>query len=304
LRALAVLVVHLLVFAPAGRARAEPQAPSTAARRAPKPLLWRIERQPPAYLYGTIHIPDPRVLAFPPAVQHALEGSQIVYTEIPLDPATQSRALRAMVLPDGQTLETVLPAELYERAKRFLSGRGVAMALFENQKVWVLATVLPMLHYLGMGEPLDQKLFEWAQSHGKRAEGIETVEMQVAAMESAGREGELALLRDTLAYVESAAESQSDPMDELIDLYLAGDVERVAEVAFGYVDRSDAALRRVLEALIDRRNDYMTQTIAARLRSAPAAAQFFAVGAMHYAGARGILAQLRARGVRITRVTE
>jgi len=32
------------------------------------PLLWRIEGTVPSYLYGTIHIPDQRVLAVPDVV--------------------------------------------------------------------------------------------------------------------------------------------------------------------------------------------------------------------------------------------
>jgi hypothetical protein len=288
-----------------GAPRAEPVPERDASSRpAPtaKPLLWKIERQPTSYLYGTIHVSDPRVLALPAAVQGALERSEVVYTEIPLDPATQQRVQLALALPQGETLKAALPGEIYARAERFLSARGVAIELFQGQKVWVLATLLPMLDYVGRGRPLDEELYTWAQRRGKRTAGIETVEMQVAAMESAGREGEVALLRETLAHLELAAAQKRDPMGELIELYLAGDEDKIAAASFAYVDRGDAVLRRVLDALIDQRNDYMAGAIAERLQAEPGGAHFFAVGAMHLPGQRGVVAQLRSRGLRVTRV--
>jgi hypothetical protein len=281
--------------APAGDASAQP-APTTT------PLLWKIERQPPSYLYGTIHVSDPRVLALPASVQAALERSSVVYTEIALDPDTQQRALLAMALPPGQTLKGALPGELYTRVERFLAARGVALELFQSQKVWVLATLLPMLDYVGRGQPLDEQLYTWAQRRGKRTAGIETVEMQIAAMESAGREGEVALLRETLDHLELAAAQKRDPMGELIEVYLEGDEERIAAASFDYVDRNDPVLRRMLDALIDRRNDYMARTIAERLQAEPRGSHFFAVGAMHLTGERGLVAQLRGRGLRVTRM--
>src|SRR5262249_46499083 len=149
-----------------------------------------------------------------------------------------------------------------------------------------------------------QKLYDWAKHHAVRTAGLETIETQVHAMESAGRDGELALLRSTLDYVEKAAGSGREPMDELIELYLAGDEDRIAEKAHAYMDRSDPALARVLTALVDARNDAMSERIAQLIASEPNTAHFFAVGAMHYPGPRGILAQLQARGLRVVRATK
>src|SRR5215471_8695107 len=50
-----------------------------------KPFLWRIEGPVPSYLYGTIHIPDQRVLAIPDVVKKAMAVSDAVYTEVPFD---------------------------------------------------------------------------------------------------------------------------------------------------------------------------------------------------------------------------
>jgi len=225
-----------------------------------------------------------------------------VHTDIALDPVTQRRAFAAMSLPAGQSLERLLPPELYARVDRYVKGRGASLVPFQSQKIWVLASLLPMLRFVGAGPALDQVLFDWATAHGKRTAGLETVQMQVGAMEVAGREGELGLLRGTLEFVERAAAEGRDPMDEMLELYLAGDVERIAERAFAFIDPEDAVLGRLRTALIDQRNARMVRTIEDRLRAEPDQSHFFAVGALHYPGETGILAQLRERGLRLSRI--
>jgi uncharacterized protein len=297
--ALALVSTALVLGGLLPGARAEPRP---APRPTPRPLLWKIAGSPASYLYGTIHVPDARVVTWPAAVQRALEASAAVYTELPLDAPTQMRAIQAMALPAGKTLAQVLPDELYQRTERFLQARGLPIAPFQRQKVWMLAAVLPLLDHLGKGEALDQQIYDWAARSGKRTGGLETIDVQVAAMESAGPAGERALLASTLDYLEAAAAAKRDPTAELIDVYLGGDEERIALIAYAYVDRQDAVLGKLLDALIDRRNDGMTARIAELLAADPKSAHFFAVGALHYPGPRGLLAQLRSRGMEITRV--
>src|SRR5215510_15315077 len=87
-------------------ASARTQAP--AAQPTQKPLLWRIEGPVPSYLYGTIHIPDQRVLALPEVVMRAMAASDAVYTEVQLDPATITAAAGAGQLLPEQDLRKIV----------------------------------------------------------------------------------------------------------------------------------------------------------------------------------------------------
>uniref|UniRef100_A0A7M4G2R9 Metalloprotease TIKI n=1 Tax=Crocodylus porosus TaxID=8502 RepID=A0A7M4G2R9_CROPO len=85
-------------------------------------FLWTIRRDPPAYLFGTIHVPYTRVWDFiPENSKAAFQASSGVYFELDLtDPYTISGLASCQMLPHGENLQDVLPRELYRRLKRHL----------------------------------------------------------------------------------------------------------------------------------------------------------------------------------------
>src|SRR3989442_3498488 len=78
------------------------QTPATQVRATDKPFLWRIEGPVPSYLYGTVHVPDPRVLELPEDVRRALQAFDVFIAAIPLDAATQARMMSHIQLPARQ----------------------------------------------------------------------------------------------------------------------------------------------------------------------------------------------------------
>src|SRR5438876_10166017 len=96
-------------------------APISAQIRATdKPFLWRIEGPVPSYLYGTVHVPDRRVLALPEVVQRALNASDVFNAEIPLDAASQGSLLGKIMLPPGQDLRKIAGEDVFRRLVRVL----------------------------------------------------------------------------------------------------------------------------------------------------------------------------------------
>jgi hypothetical protein len=290
----------LLACAPLSVARAERASP--AAPRAP--FLWRIDGPAPAYLFGTIHLPDPRLFPLPRAVQSAFDSADVVYTEIDMAPETQRRALGHLLLPGNETLRRVLPPPLYERLAAYLAAHGGTIDAVLRLKVWAAAATLPQLAYaerFRRGEPpLDLFLFNEARLAGKDTAALETIEMQVAAMESQGRAGEIALLRETLEQLEAADRVGENPIDELIVAYLAGDAEQLLALANADV-RSDSS-RDLMKRLLDGRNRTMATEIQRSLGERPDDVHFFAAGALHFPGEAGIVALLLAQGLKVERV--
>src|SRR3989442_15390601 len=89
------------------------QTPATPVRATEKPFLWRIDGPVPSYLYGTVHVPDPRVLELPEVVRRALNASDVFNGEIPLDAGTQASMLSKVMLPAGQNLRSIIGEDVF-----------------------------------------------------------------------------------------------------------------------------------------------------------------------------------------------
>lgn len=170
-------------------------------------FLWTIRRDPPAYLFGTIHVPYTRVWDFiPDNSKAAFQASARVYFELDLtDPYTISALASCQLLPHGENLQDVLPRELYWRLKRHLDyvklmmpswmtpaqrGKGLyADYLFNaiagnwerKRPVWVMLMVnsLTETDVRSRGVPvLDLYLAQQAERMKKSTGAVERVEEQ------------------------------------------------------------------------------------------------------------------------------
>ena len=238
--------------------------------------------------------------------RRALDEADIVYTEIAMDAATQQSAMTRAVLPPGQQLGDLVPPTLYARLGGYLKRRGGSVEALANVKVWAVAAALGQLAYadrFARGEPpLDLHLAREAERLGKRTGALETLDDQVAAMESQGLAGERAMLRDTLDQLEEAEQAGRDPIEELMGAYLDGDTERLLRLAEEGTDPADAVSRALMRALIDDRNRGMAEAILSIRRERPDEVQLFAVGALHLPGESGVVTLLRRAGLTVERV--
>ena len=95
--------------------------------------LFRIERDgvPTSWLYGTIHLDDPRVLELPPVAEAALEkaGTVVIESTELLDPVKAAAAMFAdpklIRLPDRETLGDVLTGPQKQTVEAGLQAAGI-----------------------------------------------------------------------------------------------------------------------------------------------------------------------------------
>lgn len=85
-------------------------------------FMWKIKRNPPAYFFGTIHVPYTRVWdAIPSRVKQTFQTSDCVYFELDLmDPYTVSTLAKCQLLPKGAKLIDIIPLDMYLRLKTHL----------------------------------------------------------------------------------------------------------------------------------------------------------------------------------------
>jgi len=302
-RPLAGLVVLLVACSTAPiplHAQSSHAAPDDSART--RPLLWRLG--PPAtasYLFGTIHVADPRVLATLDDIEAAFTACDGLRTEIPLDAAALIEVQAGMLLPDDTTLRDVLPAPTLQRLQNFLDARHQSFDSMAHLKPWVLASLLSMMDSPALFDmPLDQHLHERALDHGMSTGGLETVAEQLEILDSMPAASAAVLLEETLDELESG----ENVIEPLLVAYLQGDAETLLELVAQLEKSSDPQVRSTMERLLDARNVLLAERIAALMQQSPETRWFFAVGAGHLAGEGGVVARLRRLGIPIVRVEE
>lgn len=283
------------------------------------PFLWKAERSdaPPIWLFGTIHVPDARVLQLAPQAQAAFSSATHVVTEIPLDLDAQVGIADALMLPANERLTDVLGTERFDRLQRVVTASLedqqplVTMALLaalDRLKPWAAMAQLALLDYLPdvvAGRPsLDARLSADARSAGKALSALETVEEQARVFDVFTMEEQVTLLENTLAQVERGVATGESPGRQLVDLYLSGDATRLT-AALRADGPADAALAGKFERVLLRdRNRRMAERLE-RLRATHAEDELFvAVGALHLVGDNSLPALLEAQGYRVTRVRQ
>lgn len=274
------------------------------------PLLWRIgpeadgEQQPAGYLYGTIHVPDDRVLALPPAVIGALRTSTAVFTEIPMDDATQMAMAPKLMLSGGRTLNDVLPADLYARVEKKVSASGLPMSMVGRFKIWALATQLILLDRMmefATKQPLDKVIRERGRSAGKRLGALETVDEQLAVFDELSEKEQIHLLRQTLDMLVEYEKKGQDPIAIMLEAYLTGDAAELERVMMETYDPDNPLDRKLIGRLFTKRNRLMAERIRQELTEAKGPV-LFAIGAGHLVGDDGLVALLRQADLTVERV--
>lgn len=271
------------------------------------PLLWRIEAATPQYLFGTVHIPDPRVTTLHPEVEQAFAESEIVLTELKLDMNTMTAAAQASLLPANQSLSKMLTLAQLQQLKVELNAISSVLqpGMFDRLKPWAMATQLALLpiQLKHPGVPaLDYQLAQRAEAEGKRNEGLEQLQEQLGIFDGLKPAEQIALLQDSLNGLAKARKEGKDPMELLTQAYLRGDEAQLQQVMKSLEGEQTPLNDRLMKALIDDRNQTMANRLAARFKAKPDTRHFVAVGAAHLVGEKSVIALLQKQGYRITRI--
>ena len=260
-------------------------------------LLWRIQAEGATadYVFGTIHIEDPRVLDLPNPVTEALAGADTFVMELEPNLEFLTELASAMTYTDDGKLEQLLGTELYRRAVTALASRGVPEPMARQMKPWaVLVTLNVPPPKTGM--VLDLVLYSKAVQQGKTIHGLESSAEQLSVFADLPMSVQIGLIRETL---------DNEPLiDEiyqrLVEAYLARDLRAMQKLSDQAIGATDAPTQRLLETrLVTDRNHLMVERMLPYLQQGSA---FVAVGALHLPGPEGILNLLRKEGYEVTRV--
>ncbi len=267
-------------------------------------ILFKLEKAgvSPSYLFGTMHLTDPRVVALPAKAQKAFDSSEIVAiesTEI-LDPAKAQITLMSKpeltMFTGDDRLSNYLDNDSRAVLAEGLAERGLQLALIDRMKPWLLTGMLALpqceFERKQAGEAfLDLALAQDAQAQGKELVGLETLIEQFDAMASLPMKFHVQGLVDTLAL----GDLVDDVIETMIVLYTDGEIGTVwpmlratSEMMGSATPEAAAGYAEFEETMVNTRNLTMFERSLPLLERGNA---FIAVGALHLPGEKG-LAQL------------
>ena len=273
--------------------------------------LWKIEKAglKPSYLFGTMHMTDPRVISLTPEAQAVYDGADTVVietTEI-LDEKKAAAALFAkpelMMFTDATTLSSLVKPEDLPALEKGLAARGIPLVTVNKMKPWMIAGLVALpaceLKRKKGGAPfLDIKLARDAQAAGKKIDGLQTMTEQIEAMAKLPLAFHVQGLVDTV----KLGNEMENIMETMIVLYTEGRTGMIMpflkSVAPEGADDS-AKYGDFEEVMINARNGVMAKRAGQILANGNA---FIAVGAMHLSGSQGLVEKFRSDGFTVTAI--
>ncbi|TPW29979.1 polysaccharide biosynthesis protein GumN [Pararhizobium mangrovi] len=269
--------------------------------------LWKIttpKAKQPSWLFGTMHVADPRVLDLPDAAKDALEKADTIVIETTgvLDPVKAQADILAhpdlTMFTDGSTLAAHMSASDLALVKKRLQEEGLSYALVAKMKPWILAGMIarPACEEkrTDAGEDfLDKQIAEDAKAKGKAVKGLETLDEQLRAMADLPMKFHIRGLVEAL----QLGALMNDVTVTMTDLYLDGRISAILPMmeAIGPDAGADedAGYAEFRKRIVTDRNAVMAERARPMIDAGGA---FIAVGALHLPGREGLVARLRKAG--------
>lgn len=270
-------------------------ASGAAARPADRHALWEIRgAKNSVYLLGSIHLLRPQDSELPAEIMAAYGRAHAVMME--LDPRkiaaelTQPHVAQLMLLPAGQTLDSVVGPRLYAQAQQHATALGLGKDSLKHFQPWYAATAIDVSYLIRLGfDPesgVDRQVARLAGRDSKPILPLETAGEQLGFFAAMSLDKQRAYLRDALRDLGSTPQEARNT----VRAWQRGDVaamerqlrrssRRSPDLHPVLVsDRNRRWLPQILD-LLDDEHDYLV-----------------VVGAMHMVGREGLIELLKQHG--------
>lgn len=246
-----------------------------------------------SYLFGTIHLIADSAFYFPAKLEKTLAKTDELILEIS-DISDREKALTMLHLDSGSVFDLFTP----EQADSIVNWGAQSLRMspeafrkgFSKMKPFALLQIGAQAMMKGPVRYYELELISKANANGQRIGGLETMEYQLSLFENLPDSVLRDMILDGLRFPDKSLKINR----EMTALYADQDVEGLARLIVGSEELSGST-----EALIYRRNrnwiPVMTQLMTTQ-------SCFFAVGAGHLGGEKGVIQLLKDAGYTVTPV--
>jgi len=259
------------------------------------PSSWTVtDTDTTIILYGTFHLGTPDTSWLTNETLVRLEKSDRLYLELApeqMTPEIMGPIMAAHgLLPQNQTLLTILPASAHQNLESYMQSRGIAPNSFDRMRPWLASMVIGMQEFNARGFSGDlgaEKLISRkAINHNIPIYGLETAEGQMSIFSALRFEDEVDFLAMTLNDMKNA----DIMIDNLITAWKTGNDRALDEL----MNKELSRIPGLVKTLLHDRNENWVKEISKMMKEP--GYFFVAVGAGHLVGNHGVPTLLKNAG--------
>jgi uncharacterized protein len=258
-----------------------------------KTLLYSVKRKgmPVSYLFGTVHLIPDTAFYFPPKLEKTIEKTEQLVLEIN-NLHDRAAAQQLMLLDSGTVFDIFTPAQ----ADSVVQWGSAALKMqpemfrqaFKQMKPFVLMQIATQSMMVGNSKSYEFELMSRANTLKIPILGLETLEYHIRLFDSIPREDIANMILEGIRKPEAGKAEQR----EMTRLYMEQDIEGLAKLI---VDSEEIGTNT--ELLVFQRNRNWIPRMEAMMQTKSC---FFAVGAGHLGGDKGVIQLLQDAGYTVT----
>jgi len=248
----------------------------------------------PSYLFGTIHIICEDDFYLGQNVQDKVAAAQKLVLEIDLDDPNMMQVVFANINnPDGEQITDYLNEDQFKATQQFLlENAAVDIGMMKSMRPFMLLSMLYPKMLECETKAYELELMKIAKENEMPVLGLESIEDQLSVFENIPLEEQYKNLYD---YVSDFEKGRKE-FKKLIETYSSKDIERMVEMI-----GESPEYKNYQDIMLDNRNFNWINPMKTMMEDGK---MFFAVGAGHLGGEKGLLNLLRKEGYNVNPIEE
>lgn len=258
-------------------------------------LLWKIEKKgiPDSYLFGTIHMICKDQFFWTKPMEKAFSKSDKICFEMDLDDqSVMMKVSMGVMNENGKTLADYFSEEDFLLLRKYFADTLHAnLDNYQMMKPFMLSTLMSMgASDCGTTTAYEEYLKDKAVATKKEILGMETAEEQLAIFNKLPADS---VVKEIMAIVKGET-PETDELKKMMSLYTQQDIQQLHQLI-----KESESLAEYKSDFLDDRNEKWISRIENMMKNQSV---FFAVGAGHLAGEKGVIGLLRKQGYTLTPV--
>lgn len=284
-------------------------APTFAQKEAPKDakleksLLWKVTGKgiKPSYVFGTIHMIAADDFFWDKSMQKAFKKTKKLVMEMDMSQqmAMAMQMMKLAPMKGGETLKDLISEEDYKIIETYFNEEAkspqakMTFGMAQNWQPMLLQSLLYMEMIDGPVKAYEMELTAKAKEADMAFGGLETVADQMAVFNSIPYKEQAKGLLEMIQNLKKG-EGGENEFAKMVAFYKQQDVDGMLEAMQGDLDEMGNQ-----EDMLDNRNLKWIPQIVETSKETPT---FYAVGAGHLGGEKGVIRLLRKEGYKVTPV--